>query len=200
MRVLLEKIFNGKESGLNPLTPENVWPAPAAAEGEKKLRSAAVLVPLIDYASGMTVLLTQRTETMPDHAGQIAFPGGGLGEGEISPEQTALRETHEEIGLAASRIKILGRMNARDTGTGYRVMPIIGMIQPPLSLTPDPSEVAKVFEVPLDFIIDPANHRLETRNESGRAREYYVLPYNDHYIWGLTARILVELGKMVRNA
>ena len=196
----LEKIFNSEESGLDPDAPENVWPAPAAAEGKKKLRSAAVLVPLINYDSGMKVLLTQRTETMPDHAGQIAFPGGGFREGEISPEQTALRETQEEIGLLASQIKILGRMNARDTGTGYRVMPIIGMIQPPLSLNPDPSEVAKVFEIPLDFIIDPVNHRLEARSESGRSREYYVLPYNDYYIWGLTARILVELGKILRKA
>jgi len=196
----LEKIFNSEESGLDPYAPENVWPAPPAAEGEKKLRSAAVLVPLINYDRGMKVLLTQRTETMPDHAGQIAFPGGGLRKGEISPEQTALRETQEEIGIMASKIKILGRMNARDTGTGYRVMPIIGLIQPPLSLTPDPSEVAKVFEVPLDFIVDPVNHRLETRSESGRSREYYVLPYNEYYIWGLTARILVELGKILRKA
>ena len=200
MRDLLEKIFNGKKSGFDTLASENVWPAPPAAEGEKKLRSAAVLVPLINYDRGMKVLLTQRTETMPDHAGQIAFPGGGQRKGEISPEQTALRETQEEIGLVASQIKILGRMNARDTGTGYRVMPIIGIIAPPLSLTPDPSEVAKVFEVPLDFIIDPVNHRLETRSESGRSREYYVLPYNEYYIWGLTARILVELGKILRKA
>ncbi len=200
MRDLLKTIFEGTGNGLNPCALGKVWPAPIAAAGERTLRSAAVLVPLIDYTSGVTVLLTQRTDTMPDHAGQIAFPGGGIEAGEVSPEQTALRETQEEIGLKACHIDILGRMNARDTGTGYRVMPIVGLIKAPLSLSPDPSEVEKVFEVPLDFVIDPANHRLETRNEFGRSREYYVLPYNDHYIWGLTARILVELGKMVRNA
>jgi hypothetical protein len=91
-------------------------------------------------------------------------------------------------------------MDARDTGTGYRVMPVVGLIQPPMSLSPDPSEVAKVFEVPIEFVLDPANHRLEMRDERGESREYYVMPYNGHYIWGLTARILVELGKMMRNA
>ena len=101
---------------------------------ERALRSAAVLVPLIDRAEGMTVLLTQRTDTMSDHAGQIAFPGGSVEPGEVTPEETALRETEEEIGLSASMIEVLGRMNARDTGTGYRVMPVVGLIQPPMSL------------------------------------------------------------------
>jgi 8-oxo-dGTP pyrophosphatase MutT (NUDIX family) len=200
MRDLLSTIFDGPGVGPDPSAAGNIWPAPPAAGEERELRSAAVLVPLIDRADGMTVLLTQRTDTMSDHAGQIAFPGGRVEPGEVTPEETALRETEEEIGLSTSKIEVLGRMNARDTGTGYRVMPVVGLIRPPMSLSPDPSEVAKVFEVPMEFILDPANHRLEKRDERGESREYYVMPYNDHYIWGLTARILVELGKMVRNA
>ena len=115
MRDLLNKIFVGPGIGPNPCAPGNMWPAPANAG--KQLRSAAVLVPLIDRVDGMTVLLTQRTDTMSDHAGQIAFPGGRVEPGEETPEETALRETEEEVGLSKTTIEVLGRMNARDTGT-----------------------------------------------------------------------------------
>ncbi|MBK19505.1 MAG: CoA pyrophosphatase [Rhodospirillaceae bacterium] len=200
MRDIIQNLFLEPGNASNPSAPEIDWPAPIVSKKERQLKSAAVLVPLVDHEQGMTVLLTQRTETMSDHAGQIAFPGGRIEAGEVTPEETALRETKEEIGLEHSAINVLGRMNARDTGTGYRVMPVVGIIEPPLSLTPDPSEVAQIFEVPMDFVIDPANHRLETRVDHGKSREFYVMPYNDHYIWGLTARILVELGRMVRSA
>ena len=154
---------------------------------------------LIDHPNGMTILLTQRAETLPKHAGQIAFPGGGQENGDASPEDTALRETHEEVGLSAESITLLGRMNARETGTGYRVLPIVGTASPPLTLSPNHSEVKKVFELPIEFILDKKNVRLETKVLQSKKQKFYVLSYKDYYIWGLTARILVELSNLMRR-
>lgn len=158
---------------------------------------AAVLVPLIDRADGMTVLLTQRTAHLNSHAGQISFPGGRVEHGDATPESTALRETEEEIGLPSSHIELVGRLNTRHTGTGYRVVPVVGLIDPPFPLEPDPGEVAEIFEVPLGFVLDPANHRLETRIQGGMERQFYALAYRDYFIWGLTARLLVNLSEVV---
>jgi 8-oxo-dGTP pyrophosphatase MutT (NUDIX family) len=164
-------------------------------ERPEKLKPAAVLMPLIDHPDGMTVLLTQRTAHLSAHAGQISFPGGRFEAGDGTPENTALRETEEEIGLARAHIEVLGRLAARETGTGYRVVPVVGVITPPFPVTPDPGEVAEVFEVPLSFVLDPANHRFETRIMSGVQRQFYSVPYGDYYIWGLTARLLVNLSQ-----
>ncbi len=166
-------------------------------EGERPdtLKPAAVLIPLIDHADGMTVLLTQRTAHLSAHAGQISFPGGRFEAGDVTPENTALRETEEEIGLARGHVEVLGRLAVRETGTGYRVVPVVGVITPPFAVTPDPGEVAEVFEVPLSFVLDPANHRFETRIMSGVQRQFYAVPYGDYYIWGLTARLLVNLSE-----
>jgi 8-oxo-dGTP pyrophosphatase MutT (NUDIX family) len=166
-------------------------------EGERPdtLKPAAVLIPLIDHADGMTVLLTQRTAHLTAHAGQISFPGGRFEAGDVTPENTALRETEEEIGLARGHVEVLGRLAVRETGTGYRVVPVVGVITPPFPVTPDPGEVAEVFEVPLSFVLDPANHRFETRIMSGVQRQFYAVPYGDYYIWGLTARLLVNLSE-----
>lgn len=167
---------------------------PEAARPEK-MKPAAVLMPLIDHSDGMTVLLTQRTDHLSAHAGQISFPGGRFETGDVTPENTALRETEEEIGLPRTHIEVLGRLAVRETGTGYRVVPVVGVITPPISVTPDPHEVAEVFEVPLSFVLDPANHRFETRIISGIERQFYSVPYGDYYIWGLTARLLVNLSE-----
>ncbi|MDC0033229.1 CoA pyrophosphatase [Alphaproteobacteria bacterium] len=164
------------------------------------MTSAAVLVPLIDHATGMSVLLTQRTENLPDHAGQIAFPGGRQNEEDLSPEDTALRETEEEVGIHRTQIQLVGRLTALDTRTGYYVMPVIGVIDPPLSLTPEPTEVAQIFEVPLDFVLDPANHRLEPYKGAEAGRQFRAIPYGEHYIWGLTARVLFELANVLRKS
>ena len=164
-------------------------------ERPQALKPAAVLMPLIDHAGGMTVLLTQRTAHLSAHAGQISFPGGRFETGDRTPENTALRETEEEIGLGRAHIEVLGRLGVRETGTGYRVVPVVGLITPPFSVTPDPREVAEVFEVPLSFVLDPANHRFETRIISGVERQFYSVPYGDYYIWGLTARLLVNLSE-----
>lgn len=164
---------------------------------ESPHRPAAVLVPLIDRGDGMTVLLTRRTAHLRSHAGQISFPGGRMEETDPTPEDTALRETEEEIGLTREEIRLLGRMAVRETGTGYRVVPIVGLIDPPFQPLPDPSEVAEIFEVPLDFVLDPANHRFESRIQRGIERQFYVLPYRNYYIWGLTARLLVTLSEVL---
>ena len=199
MRERVIAAFNRPDlTGERGLT-RNVWPAPQHSGEYGDLTSAAVLVPLVDHATGMSVLLTQRTEHLPDHAGQIAFPGGRMEDADLSPEDTALRETEEEIGIVRTEIQLLGRLNAHDTRTGYRVMPVIGLVDPPLSLRPQPTEVAHIFEVPLDFVLDPANHRIETYKGSESGRKYRAMPYGDHYIWGLTARVLFELANVLRK-
>ncbi|MBS40146.1 MAG: CoA pyrophosphatase [Rhodospirillales bacterium] len=200
MRDLLKEIFKKQKFNFTEGMGPKSWPISSSRSSKKNLRAAAVLVPILDHNDGMQILLTERTETMSKHPGQIAFPGGAKESIDITPEETALRETKEEIGLPPSKVRVLGRMNSRDTATGYCVMPIVGLITPPVSLKLAPTEVAKVFEIPLTFIMDPKSYALETRQKCGKSHEYYVMPYNEHYIWGLTARILVELGKMLRDA
>lgn len=157
------------------------------------LTPAAVLVPLIDRLAGMTVLLTQRTAHLSDHASQISFPGGRIESADKSPQEAALREAFEEIGLPPDRVAPVGRLDDYETRTGFLIHPIVGIIEPPFSLTPDPFEVADVFEVPLSFILDRNNHRIECRVYKGYERQFYVLPYEGRYIWGATAGILVNL-------
>ena len=173
--------------------------ANGADGGTAALTPAAVLVPIVCRADAPTVLFTRRTDHLKSHSGQISFPGGRMEELDPTPEATALRETEEEIGLAGNRIEILGRLNVRETGTGYRVIPVVGMIVPPLSLVPDEHEVAEIFEVPLAFLADPANYRFETRVRGNVERQFYAIPYGSYFIWGLTARILVNLGEVLRQ-
>jgi len=164
----------------------------------KVLTQAAVLVPIIDRPDGLTILLTQRTAHLTDHAGQISFPGGRVEAEDRDATATALRETAEEIGLPADRVEVLGRLDTYVTGTGYEVVPIVGLVRPPFPLVPDPFEVAEVFEVPLAFIVDPANHQRHSSNLKGRPRQFFVLPYEDRYIWGATAGMLVNLAGLLR--
>lgn len=197
MRDRIREIFGrpGQLPGVD--AAHNEWPAPTGSEAGLRLRSAAVLVPLVDHDDGMTVLLTRRTDSLPAHAGQISFPGGGVEVGDTSPEETALRETEEEIGVSRTQIELVGRLKAHDTRTGFRVLPVVGLLRPPLTPSPDPSEVAAIFEVPLAFILDPANHRMEAHPEGGIGRQYRAVPYGEHYIWGLTARVLFDLLHVV---
>ena len=192
----LISVFDQPDPALDDTADIDAW-LDGVPEDERpeKLTPAAVLMPLIDHADGMTVLLTQRTAHLSAHAGQISFPGGRFEAGDGTPENTALRETEEEIGLTRAHIEVLGRLSVRETGTGYRVVPVVGVITPPFPVTPDPHEVAEVFEVPLSFVLDPANHRFETRIMSGVQRQFYSVLYGDYYIWGLTARLLVNLSQ-----
>lgn len=159
--------------------------------------AAAVLIPLIDHPGGLTVLFTQRTTHLKSHGGQISFPGGRVEPGDASAEFTALREAEEEIGLAAARVEILGRLPDYRTRTGFRVTPVIGLVKPPLGLAPDAREVAEVFEVPLAFLLDPKNRQRHTREFRGTTVGYYVFEYQGREIWGATAGMLVNLYKML---
>lgn len=178
--------------------PDWITASPRGANG-RKFRSAAVLVPVIERDDGLTLLFTRRTDHLIAHSGQISFPGGRMEPDDGTPEATALRETTEEIGLPADKISLAGRLNVRETGSGYRVVPVVGLIAPPLALVPDSNEVAAIFEVPLDFLIEPANHRFETRVRGNIERQFYAIPYGEHFIWGLTARLVVDLSKVLRR-
>jgi len=158
---------------------------------DRAVRDAAVLVPVVSHDDGLTVLFTRRTDHLHDHAGQISFPGGRA-EGGESPRDTALRETAEEIGLDATRVEILGHLNEYTTVTGYRVTPVVGLVQRPFELKPDDFEVAEVFEVPLAFLLDPANHQRNQLIYDGLERHYYAMPYGPYYIWGATAGMLMN--------
>lgn len=162
---------------------------------DQSLIPAAVLFPIILRDGGQTVLLTQRTAHLRDHAGQISFPGGRVEAEDISPSHTALRETEEEIGLPRERIEILGFLPEYRTGTGFRVTPVVALVLPPFDLRPDPFEVAEVFEVPLAFLLDPANHQQHSLHYRGALRNYFAMPYGDYFIWGATAGMIRSLSE-----
>jgi 8-oxo-dGTP pyrophosphatase MutT (NUDIX family) len=166
---------------------------------DRKLIPAAVLIPLVAHTDGLSILLTLRTLHLADHAGQIAFPGGRVDPGDADERAAALREAQEEVGIDPASVRILGRLDTYVTRTGFRVEPIIGLLQPPLSLRPDPHEVAEIFEVPLDFLIDPANRRRDSRVFEGGTRFYWAIPWQDRYIWGATAGMLVNLADVLRG-
>jgi len=155
--------------------------------------AAAVLVPIVYHPSGLTVIFTRRTAHLKAHSGQVSFPGGRAEPEDPTPEFTALREAQEEIGLAAERVELLARLPDYHTRTGFRVTPVVALVTAPVELVPDPREVEEVFEVPLAFLLDPANHRRETRELQGRSVGYYVMRYGTHTIWGATAGMLVNL-------
>ena len=165
------------------------------APEKRELKPAAVLVPLVEHCDGITVLLTQRTEHLANHAGQVSFPGGGAEQHDSDPVATALRETEEELGLASSHIEIAGFLDLYQTVTGFLVTPVVGFVKPGFELAPDPFEVAEVFEVPLNFVLDPRNHQRQSRMFRGERRYFYVIPYKNYYIWGATAAMLVGFYK-----
>jgi 8-oxo-dGTP pyrophosphatase MutT (NUDIX family) len=152
-------------------------------------RQAAVLIPAIARDT-VTLLLTRRTDHLPAHAGQIAFPGGKAEPDDADPLATALREAHEEIGLDPSLVVPLGSLDPYLTGTGFTVTPVIGLVDPGLTLTLDHNEVADTFEVPLPFMMDPGNYQRHTRTIGGVERHFYAVPFGDRFIWGATAGIL----------
>ncbi|HEX6002111.1 MAG TPA: CoA pyrophosphatase [Hyphomicrobiaceae bacterium] len=152
-------------------------------------RPAAVLVPIMRRPT-LTVLLTQRSQALKNHAGQISFPGGRLDPEDRNALDAALREAREEIGLPADRVEPLGYLDSYRTGTGFQIVPVVALVEPGFTLMLDPNEVADAFEVPLQFLMDPANHRKDSREWYGRQRFSYAMPYQEHYIWGATAGVL----------
>lgn len=152
-------------------------------------RPAAVLIPAIARPV-VTLLFTQRTEHLTAHAGQIAFPGGKAEPFDRDPLATALREANEEIGLDPSRVETLGTLDRYLTGTGYRITPVVALVDPDAPLSLDPNEVAGTFEVPLPFLMNPANYQRHTRSIAGSDRHFFAVPYDGRFIWGATAGIL----------
>ncbi|OZI38479.1 CoA pyrophosphatase [Bordetella genomosp. 10] len=172
-----------------PLNDDTRYPG---REGPPVL--AAVLVPLVSRPDGVSVMLTQRAAHLHDHAGQISFPGGRIEDSDPSPVAAALREAQEETGLAPDYVDVLGSMPSYMTATGFSITPVVGLVQPGFTLAPDAFEVAEVFEVPLRFIVDPANHRLHRAElADGRVRQYYSMPWGRYFIWGATAAMLRNL-------
>ncbi len=167
--------------------------------GVNATRPAAVLVPVVDRAAP-TVLLTQRTTELTSHAGQVAFPGGKIDPTDESPVAAALREAEEEIGLLPMLVEPIGYLDLYLTFSGFRILPTVARVKPDFALTLNPREVSEAFEVPLDFLMEPANHQRKTRDWKGIPREYYAIPFGERYIWGITAGILRNLYERIYAA
>jgi 8-oxo-dGTP pyrophosphatase MutT (NUDIX family) len=186
-----------------------VYPPPSTATGlsngfrfpgrEGRLTPAAVLVPIVNRADGLSLMLTVRSAGLPEHAGQISFPGGRVEPEDASLAQAALRETVEEVGLASDHVSILGELASYETVTGYMVTPVVGWVEPPFGLKPDPIEVADVFEVPLSFVLDRNNHQRHFRMFGETRVEFWAIPYGERYIWGATAAMILILDSTLRR-
>lgn len=172
---------------------------PDLYDPQAPLRDAAVLVPIIEHRPEPTVLLTRRSDHLPDHPGQISFPGGGIDPGDSDAEAAALREAQEEVGLAPESVTLVGRLDTYLIRTGFSVVPVVGLIRPPVALRPEAGEVDEIFEVPLAFFLDPANRELHSRVFRDTERFFYAYPFGDYYIWGATAGMLSNLCEVLRR-
>ena len=175
------------------ISDDDLNPHLAATPAGVASRPAAVLVPVVGDDDGLQVILTKRSENLPSHGGQVAFPGGKIDAGDASPLAAALRETHEETGIRARFVEPLGYLDVYQTRTGFRIVPVVAMLRPGFELVPEPGEVDDIFTVPLAFLMDPANHQRMSRVWQGAAREFYAMPYGDRFIWGATAGMLRNL-------
>jgi 8-oxo-dGTP pyrophosphatase MutT (NUDIX family) len=167
--------------------------------GVRATKPAAVLVPVIDRPEP-TVLLTQRTAELASHAGQVAFPGGKIDPTDDSPVAAALREATEEVGLSPALVEPIGYLDLYLTFSGFRILPTVARVKPDFALTLNPWEVTETFEVPLAFLMMPDNHQRKTRDWNGIQREYYAIPFENRYIWGITAGILRNLYERIYGA
>ncbi len=158
-------------------------------------RAASVLVPFIEREEGFSVLLTTRTQHLPDHAGEVSLPGGGREAHDEDAIATALRETEEEVGIARTHIDVLGQLPHYQTGTGFLVTPVLGVIKAPYDMAADPHEVDEVFEVPLAHVMEKRNRQKLTRRFGDHDYQFYAMPYGDYYIWGVTAALFVNLRR-----
>jgi len=171
-----------------------------AGRTDRVLKPAAVLAAIVNRAPNPTIILTQRTAHLKKHAGQISFPGGGVEPQDAHHIATALRETEEEIGLAPKHVTLLGRLPLYETSTAYGITPIVGWVEPPFDLKIDAFEVDEVFEVPLEFALNRNNYVKETAMRDGVERWFYVLPYENRYIWGATAGMLINFAELMASA
>lgn len=171
-------------------------PVMAKIAAVRPLRPAAVLVPVVDYPEP-TILLTQRAQHLPDHAGQVSFPGGKIDKNDASPMHSALREAEEEIGLSRAHVEPIGYLDLYMTTLGYRIVPLVARVRPGFRLTLNTAEVDNAFEVPLHFVMDAANMQRHSRDWQGMTRHYYALTFGERYIWGVTAGILRNLRERI---
>ena len=162
----------------------------------RPIRPAAVLVPIVDHPEP-TVLLTQRAQHLPDHPGQVSFPGGKIDKGDADPTASALREAEEEVGLDRGHVEPLGYLDLYMTTLGYRIVPVIARVKPGFTLKLNTSEVDSAFEVPLKFVMDMANMQRHSRDWQGLTRHYYAITFGERYIWGVTAGILRNLHERI---
>ena len=175
---------------LNPdMGPYARWDGPP--------REAAVLIPIVEHPHEPTVILTVRTAHLSSHAGQVAFPGGKIDKEDNGPAAAAIREAEEEIGLYPKSVRPIGELAPYLTGSGYKVVPVVAEVALDHPLVPNPHEVDDVFEVPLSFLMDPANHQKQSRKWEGRDRYFYAMPFGERYIWGVTAGIIRSLYETV---
>lgn len=181
-----------------PVTAELLNPIPARLRSEAG-RPAAVLVGLMANAAGWQVIMTERAAHLAHHAGQISFPGGKVDETDVTLVATALREADEEIALPASQVDILGGLDPVTSPVGFVVQPIVGIVAPQVDLQPSPDEVAQILTLPLADLISPPRHRRDSYIRDGRRRDVWVIDHPDHYIWGLSAAIIVDLAARVRS-
>lgn len=172
---------------------------PGARNSGPALRPAAVLAPVMAHQDGARVLLTRRADSLTSHTGQIAFPGGRLDPGETAVD-AALREAWEEVALPPASVEVLGLGDPYESGSGFLITPVVGWITPPVALTPSPDEVAEVFETPWDFLMDVANHRRDHMELNGVRRFFWAMPWNERYIWGVTAGLLKALHERLYGA
>ncbi|MDQ8020960.1 MAG: CoA pyrophosphatase [Moraxellaceae bacterium] len=161
--------------------------------------SAGVLIPVVTHEAGLTVLLTRRTDHLWNHAGQISFPGGRVEPGDADAVAAALRETDEEVGIAPAQVEVLGRLPDFVTGTGFHVVPVVGLVAPPLQLKPDPFEVAEIFEVPLDFLLDERRYQRHRFERAGQVFQVHAVPWPGKFIWGATAGMLASLARCMAD-
>lgn len=167
--------------------------APSEWRASGSVRPAAVLIPMIKRTSGYNLVFTQRSKDLPKHPGQISFPGGSIDAGDAGPAAAALRETREEIGVPEHKVTLLGRVGTAVTPSGFRITSFVGELDPATSFRAEPGEVDEIFEAPFDFFMDPSNHGLRTLTHEGQTRHVIEMPWENRYIWGVTAHILKDL-------